>query len=502
MCVETSPPHASPSLDHIEVAMPKDLLKEFAEYETESSFRQGEPRWKYLARKGVQGAYDIAAEPLRASERLMQRLQPPTREEIQAEGPPTLGKGVGKLADVVMDVASTVPIVGDDAIMAKIVGKQLPMMFGTVAGTKKAIDMGATGAVTKKGTPVINNIFNWIQKKYEGILYTRPTGGFPEKGAQAKFFIFKGQAPGTGMKVGNLDSELRFLRDLDHDLNEAFRIYNSNPVLQEYLPKMYTKPRLGGNIMMVEQMKPMPWYDIHQLPIAEQRKMFINFAEHMEKIDAEFAKLDIHFFDDSTGNWGLTREGKPQIMDIGGMAGLYGQQQDTGYNLLRRATHYFSEGAYPPGNALDSAADMAGRLGKVTEQELSLPEFWHNMNRKYGLHGFDETLPPPKLKEYGVPGKDIPDPGMTPAFQKKADEILAAAKREGGPPGSRTLTDTESELFRRIELYKSMEKNYKSRHPFGSPLWQDDINRMKAELRRRINEQKLFPNDVVKEIAK
>ena len=118
MCCETSPPHTSPSLDHIEVAMPKDLMKEIALEDETTSWRQGEPRWKYLARKGVGAAYDIVSQPLRSSESITKKLTTPT----EVTGPPTLGKAVGAVSDVVMDVASMTNMGMEESVLGKVAG--------------------------------------------------------------------------------------------------------------------------------------------------------------------------------------------------------------------------------------------------------------------------------------------------------------------------------------------------------------------------------------------
>ncbi len=129
--------------------MPKDLIKEIGApislEEEKLSYRQGEPRWKSLAREGVGFAYDAVVEPIRSYDRLVGRLQDRqlpqdmTEQESQQsleEGPPTLGKAVGAVSDVVSDFASLLPVVGEEAIVGKLMGK-------------KALGAAAAAGITK-----------------------------------------------------------------------------------------------------------------------------------------------------------------------------------------------------------------------------------------------------------------------------------------------------------------------------------------------------------------
>lgn len=453
--------------------------------------------WSQIApglEKVINFAYDVAAEPVRASGRLMERFRPQKlpqdmtelerRQRLRA-GPPTLGRAVGAVSEAATDVASLIPGTAQETAIPKAFGKSLPVLLGTVPGIRRAIVKGEAGEVSKKGTPIIDNILNWAKEQYKGKLWTEPTSGFPRSGAQGKFIILKGQAPDTGIKIGNLESEMRFLQYLDKDMDKAQKLYNSNTVLQDYLPEMITRPQLGGRLMFVEQMKPMAWHEIRNLPLSEQRTMFANMAKHMRRIDKEFEKLGIEFFDDSTGNWGLTREGKPQIMDIGGMGGLWGAEPETGKRLLERATFYFDEAAYPTGN-LDAAAEFADKMKKgiLSEQELSMPEFWVNMEKKHGkeLFGERQVIPPKKFGTTDV----VPDPGsVSKEWQKKADELLASVEREAPPAGKSTQAHSVSHLQRRLAMYESLEEAWQTRNPGESPLWVNDIKKIRAELARR-----------------
>jgi len=462
----------------IEVDMPSDLLKDPKEHESDivkemgefgtpklgeepSSFRQGIPSWAYPVRKGIEGAYGVARsvllDPFVSSRKIAGRFQEPKlpqemteqqRQQKLKAGPPTLGKAVGAVSEAGTDVLSLMPVVGDEAIVGKVLGKKsIPVLLGTVGGIRRTILRGEAGEVTKKGTPIIDNILNWAKEQYRGRLWTEPTDGFPKKGAQGRFIILKGQAPGTGIKIGNLQSELDFLQKLDPDIKKAHKIYNSNKVLQDYMPEMITPPQLGGRMMFVEQMKPVGWYDIKKLPISEQKKMYANFTKHLERIDAEFNKLDIHFFDDSIVNWGMTREGKPQIMDIGGMSGSWGAKSDSGGRMKAIAEHYFDDAVF-----------------------------------KHGPPSPKKVIPP---KSVGTT-KTIPDPGApSDSFQRKADEMLAAAEREAAPAGTTTRGQPLEHLERRLEMYKSLEEAWKQRKPKASPLWIDDVKRIQKEIAAR-----------------
>ena len=118
MCIETSPPYHLPFLDHIEVDMPEQLKKGLSE-------------------RAVDLVYEMARSPITASENIMrkaydiQRLpQEMTEEERQrkiAAGPPTIGKAVGALGDIVTDVASMVPGAGEEAVAGKMIGTKIAL---------------------------------------------------------------------------------------------------------------------------------------------------------------------------------------------------------------------------------------------------------------------------------------------------------------------------------------------------------------------------------------
>lgn len=409
MCVETSPPHAPHLLPIIlEVAMPKDLLKDPTERdivkdiaETDPySWRQGEPRAPYLARKGIEGAYGIARtlllDPIRSSAKIMERFrdrklpQEMTEAERQqklAEGPPTLGKAVGAVSELGTDVLSLSPGVGEEAVVGKALGiKALPFMIGSVPGTKKIIDLGLSGAVggaTKKfpqGRPVMEKLLEWANPKYEGRLWTRPTEGFPPSGAYAEYLIFKGQAPGTGMKVGGLGGELRFLKAMHPDPEVGRRIYNADPVLMQYMPKFHTMPRQGSQIMMTTQMKPISWESIKQLPLNEQREMFIKFAAHVKILGKRLKKHNIELGDMHMSNWGIKADGTPQIMDMGLVTKAIGPDEavKSADNLMDKAIWNFDWKATPGVGNFDIAAGLADKLerGKITQVQLGRAGFW------------------------------------------------------------------------------------------------------------------------------
>jgi len=62
-----------------------------------------------------------------------------SEQERQAsldEGPPTVGKAVGAVSDVVSDVATLMPVVGEEAIIGKVMGGKIAKGIGVAAVTK------------------------------------------------------------------------------------------------------------------------------------------------------------------------------------------------------------------------------------------------------------------------------------------------------------------------------------------------------------------------------
>jgi hypothetical protein len=354
--------------------------------------------WSQIAptiERGIGTLYGIASEPLRASERIMERFRPrklpqemTEQERFQKirEGPPTIGKSVGALSDVASDVVGTVPIFGDDVVMAKLASQKIPFLAGSVAGYNALVDLAESGAVTTKGRSVMEGLLNLFDPKYEGKLWEKVGEGFPSEGAYGVYRRLLKQAPGTGIKYGGLGGERRFLSGFHDDIEVARRIYNADPVLMEYMPRLYNTPK--HSIMMVKDMAPIDWSKIKDLPIAKQRQLFISFAYHARRLGKRLEKYGIQAGDIHMSNWGITKDGKVQIMDIGGWSAgnSVGAGESSGQKLLEKAAWQFSPRGHPGIGRLNLADAMAGKLkkGNLSDSELAKPEFWEDVAREVG----------------------------------------------------------------------------------------------------------------------
>jgi hypothetical protein len=545
--------------------MPKDLLKDPRERdivgemaETGGDIQSLWSQAKPTLERGVETAYSFARMPLTASENIAERFRPRklpqemTEEERQQRlqaGPPTLGQSVGALAKAATDVVDIVPGTGQELALGKLLGyKALPFMIGAAKGVGTAIDLGEAGAVTAatkqfaQGRPVMEKLLNWADPKYEGRLWTRPTGGFPPHGAFAEYLIFKGQAPGTGMKVGGLGGELRFLKAMHTDPEVGRRIYNADPVLMKYMPKFHTMPKQGSQMLMTTQMKPMSWAAIKQLPLSQQREMFIKFSAHVKILGKRMEKHGIALDDMHMSNWGIKADGTPQIMDMGMVDKALRPQNsvEAADKLMKDALWRFDWKATPGVGNFDVAVGMADKLkrGKITQVQLGKAGFWDDAAEELGVLTAEtpaKIVHPPLsaqapndpddiVKAMGkadIPDADlvgpqakpapgmtndlerfiqaddaglvpppsgqqvIPDPGTPPdSLMRRMEEAGEnIAELESPSAGTRTARESLATLKTRLGMYKSLDRRRAGRSQ--SDVWKSTVARIEKEIAKR-----------------
>ncbi len=494
MCVETSPPHASPSLDHIEVSMaykvPKDLVKVLARTE-DDLFPRGD---MFKLKEKF---------PELVHEWKVQRLQEKADKRVRA---------YAKVHGMQKEIQKAQFDPGWMAL--DFAGMMTPLLRST-PGVIRAMDLGesvATTAPTNKfpqGRPVMDKILNWLDPKYEGKLWERPRAGFPQSGAYGGYHILKKQAPGVGIKHGGLSGERDFLRGFHDDIEVARRIYNADPVLMEYMPKLHTTPK--HTLVLSKAMKPLEWNKIVDLPIPKQRQLFINFTYHARRLGKRLEKYGISAGDTHMDNWGITKEGKVQIMDIGGWSAgnSVGEGLSSGQRLLEKGSWRFDVRGHPGLGRLNLADAMAGKMkkGKLSSSEIAKPEFWEDAAREVSQAGTPSAPPagPPLsthapndpsdvIQQMGAhqpiepPAPTIADPGTPSSGLMKeldaAEASLLAIDSPTTPPGQRTQQNTLEELKVRLSMYMGLDAERKKQGSMVS-LWEDVIARMRREIAKR-----------------
>lgn len=343
----------------------------------------------------------------------------------------------------------------------------LPM--GTVKGVQSAIELAEAGARTAKGESVLNKVLNWFKPKYKGKLWTDPGEGFVGSGGYGRYYRLSKQAPGTGIKVGHpyatapLEGESEFLKIFSPDPEMGRKIFNNDKVLQEYMPKFHTTPRAGSKLLYSQAMEPVDWHSLSDLPIHKRRQMVINFFRHAKKLGEQMDRYNMTLYDMHTANFGITKSGKPVILDLGlavksPMTGEGGVSAGTEAvrNMAATVKHYLGEGIDI--DAFDDVAALGKKLdsGKISKAELSSPDFWSK-----------NGIPIDPMATVRTPTSSIiPDPGT---------------------PSSSLMT--ESQLKREIRATENMMK----RNSIFRGIFAPKLSKLNAELARRFEQQTIGP---------
>jgi len=163
-------------------------------------------------------------------------------------------------------------------------------------------------------------------------------------------------------------------------------LFNTDPVLRKYMPKMYTTPG-QGRYFMSEAIDHLDWDDIRHLPIEEQRRLYINWYKGAKELAERMGELGFEIGDIGTKNVVMTRSGAPKILDLGihHPAAAAQQPQHTAGSQLRSLVGLtrwnMVDGARPNFNSFEASEKAVELLnkGQLTDDMLKSSSFWEDL---------------------------------------------------------------------------------------------------------------------------